>query len=74
MPKAVVCREVNKPVSVEDVQLDKPRRGEVMVRLQSWGVGEDFQDSVDWRRGDDLKDGLPDVIGQVIEPIQAEEG
>lgn len=38
MPRAVVCREVNKPVSVEDVQLEKPRRGEVMVRLVASGV------------------------------------
>ena len=45
-----------------------------LVCLQGWSVGEDLQDSVDWRRGDDLNDGLPDIIGQVIEPIQAEEG
>ena len=36
--KAVVCRELNKPVSVEDVQVDKPRAGEVMVRLVASGV------------------------------------
>jgi S-(hydroxymethyl)glutathione dehydrogenase/alcohol dehydrogenase len=38
MPKAVVCRELNKPVSVEEVQIDKPGRGEAMVRLVASGV------------------------------------
>jgi S-(hydroxymethyl)glutathione dehydrogenase/alcohol dehydrogenase len=38
MPKAAICRELNKPVSVEEVKLDKPRRGEVMVRLVASGV------------------------------------
>jgi S-(hydroxymethyl)glutathione dehydrogenase/alcohol dehydrogenase len=38
MPKAVVCRELNKPVSVEEVQIEKPHRGEAMVRLVASGV------------------------------------
>ena len=36
--KAVVCRELNKPVSVEEIQVDKPQRGEVLVRLVASGV------------------------------------
>jgi S-(hydroxymethyl)glutathione dehydrogenase/alcohol dehydrogenase len=38
MPKAVVCRELNKPVTVEEIQIEKPKRGEVMVRLVASGV------------------------------------
>jgi S-(hydroxymethyl)glutathione dehydrogenase/alcohol dehydrogenase len=38
MPKAVVCRELNKPVTVEEIQIDKPKRGEVLVRLVASGV------------------------------------
>jgi S-(hydroxymethyl)glutathione dehydrogenase/alcohol dehydrogenase len=36
--KAVVCRELNKPVVVEEVQVDPPRRGEVTVKLGACGV------------------------------------
>jgi NDMA-dependent alcohol dehydrogenase len=36
--KAVVCRELNKPVVVEEVSFDPPRRGEVMVKLAACGV------------------------------------
>jgi S-(hydroxymethyl)glutathione dehydrogenase/alcohol dehydrogenase len=36
--KAVVCRELNKPVVVEEVGFDSPRRGEVMVKLAACGV------------------------------------
>jgi S-(hydroxymethyl)glutathione dehydrogenase/alcohol dehydrogenase len=38
MPRAVVCRELNKPVNVEDVRVEKPRAGEVMVRMVASGV------------------------------------
>jgi NDMA-dependent alcohol dehydrogenase len=38
MPKAVVCRELNRPVSVEDVQIEKPHVGEVLVRIVASGV------------------------------------
>lgn len=38
MSKAVVCRELNKPVSVEEVRVEKPRQGEVMVRIAASGV------------------------------------
>lgn len=36
--KAVVCREVNKPVVVEEIQVESPRRNEVMVKLGACGV------------------------------------
>ncbi|MGH8686442.1 MAG: zinc-binding dehydrogenase [Burkholderiales bacterium] len=36
--KAVVCRELNKPVIVEEVSVDSPKRGEAMVKLAACGV------------------------------------
>jgi S-(hydroxymethyl)glutathione dehydrogenase/alcohol dehydrogenase len=36
--KAVVCRELNKPVVVEEIELDGPKRGEVTVKLAACGV------------------------------------
>jgi S-(hydroxymethyl)glutathione dehydrogenase/alcohol dehydrogenase len=36
--KAVICREWNKPVSVETVTVESPRRGEVMVKIAACGV------------------------------------
>jgi len=36
--KAVVCREWNKPVVVETVTVESPRRGEVMVQIKACGV------------------------------------
>src|SRR5919109_414148 len=36
--KAVLCREHNKPVSVEEINVDSPKRGEVAVRLAACGV------------------------------------
>ncbi len=36
--KAVVCRELNKPVVVEEIQVDPPKRGEVTVKLHACGV------------------------------------
>ena len=36
--RAVVCREHNKPVLVEDVTVDPPKRGEATVRLGACGV------------------------------------
>jgi len=36
--KAVVCREWNKPVVVEEIQVESPRRGEVMVQIKACGV------------------------------------
>jgi Zn-dependent alcohol dehydrogenase len=29
--KAAICREHNKPVVVEDIAVDRPKRGEAMV-------------------------------------------
>lgn len=36
--RAVVCREHNQPVRVEDTAVDAPKRGEVTVRLGACGV------------------------------------
>jgi S-(hydroxymethyl)glutathione dehydrogenase/alcohol dehydrogenase len=36
--KAVICRELNQPVSVEEIEFDSPRRGEVAVRIGACGV------------------------------------
>ena len=36
--KAVICREINQPVVVEDIEVESPRRGEVMIKLAACGV------------------------------------
>jgi S-(hydroxymethyl)glutathione dehydrogenase/alcohol dehydrogenase len=36
--KAVLCRELNTPVVVEDIDVTEPRRGEVMIKLAACGV------------------------------------
>jgi S-(hydroxymethyl)glutathione dehydrogenase/alcohol dehydrogenase len=36
--KAVLCRELNQPVVVEEVSVDRPKRGEVTVKLGACGV------------------------------------
>src|SRR5574338_768125 len=36
--KAVICREWNKPVVVEEIDVESPRRGEVMVQIKACGV------------------------------------
>ncbi len=36
--KAVICREWNKPVVVETITVDPPKRGEVMVKIGACGV------------------------------------
>jgi Zn-dependent alcohol dehydrogenase len=36
--RAVVARELNKPVVVEEVRFDAPARGEVMVKIEAVGV------------------------------------
>src|SRR4051812_33486065 len=36
--KAVVCRELNKPVVVEEITVDSPKRGEAMIKLAACGV------------------------------------
>ena len=38
LAKAVICREWNKPVVVEEVEIESPRRGEVMIKLAACGV------------------------------------
>ncbi len=36
--KAVICRENNKPPVVEEISVDSPKRGEIMVKLAACGV------------------------------------
>ena len=36
--KAAIVREYNKPVSVEEITVESPRRGEVMVKIAACGV------------------------------------
>ncbi len=36
--KAVICRQLNGPVTVETIEVDSPQRGEVMVKLGACGV------------------------------------
>lgn len=36
--RAAICRELNKPVVVEEISVEAPRRGEVMVKLAACGV------------------------------------
>src|SRR6266481_5476088 len=36
--RAVICRELNKPVVVERISVEGPKRGEVLVRLGACGV------------------------------------
>ena len=36
--KAVLCRELNKPVVVETITVESPKRGEVMVKIAACGV------------------------------------
>ncbi len=36
--KAVICRELNQPVVVEETSVDSPKRGEAMVKIAACGV------------------------------------
>ena len=36
--RAVICRELNRPVVVEEISVEPPRRGEVTVKLAACGV------------------------------------
>ncbi len=36
--KAAICREINQPVVVEEIEVESPRRGEVMIKLAACGV------------------------------------
>jgi Zn-dependent alcohol dehydrogenase len=36
--KAVVTRAIGKPVTVEQIQVEEPRHGEVTIRLAACGV------------------------------------
>lgn len=38
MPKAAVCRDVNQPLSIEQLDLEAPKAGEIKVRLGASGV------------------------------------
>ena len=36
--KAVICREINQPVVVEEIEVESPRHGEVMIKLTACGI------------------------------------
>jgi S-(hydroxymethyl)glutathione dehydrogenase/alcohol dehydrogenase len=36
--KAAICREINQPVVVEEIEVESPRRHEVMIKLAACGV------------------------------------
>lgn len=36
--KAVLCREIGKPVVVEEIEVELPRHGEVMIKLAACGI------------------------------------
>ncbi len=36
--KAVICRQLNEPVVVEEVEVESPRLNEVMIEMQACGV------------------------------------
>lgn len=36
--KAVICREWNKPVVVEEIQVESPKRNEIMIKMAACGV------------------------------------
>ena len=36
--KAAICRELNKPVVVEEISVEGPRRGEALVKIAACGV------------------------------------
>ena len=36
--KAVVCRDWNKPVTIEEIQVDSPRANQVLIQLEAIGV------------------------------------
>jgi S-(hydroxymethyl)glutathione dehydrogenase/alcohol dehydrogenase len=38
MPKAAVCVGLNEPLEIQELELESPRRGEVMVRMGASGV------------------------------------
>jgi Zn-dependent alcohol dehydrogenase len=57
--KAAVLREVGAPLRLEDVELDEPRTGEVLVRIEAAGV---CHSDLHYMTGD-LKAKLPLVVG-----------
>jgi Zn-dependent alcohol dehydrogenase len=69
--KAAVLREPGQPMSIEDVDLDEPRAGEVLVRVQAAGV---CHSDLHYMTGD-LPTRLPIVLGHegagVVEAVGA---
>ena len=57
--KAALLREVGAPLRLEDVDLDEPRAGEVLVRIEAAGV---CHSDPHYMTGD-LKAKLPRVVG-----------
>jgi len=60
--KAAVCRTFGEPLVIEDVQLARPRKGEVSVRVRAVGVCHSDLTFMDGRWGGDL----PAVYGHEV--------
>lgn len=67
--KAAVCREFDRPLSVEDIQLDAPKSGEVRIAIKACGVCHSDIHYIEGAWGGDL----PAVFGHeaagVIEDV-----
>ena len=57
--KAAVLREIGAPLRLEDVELDEPKPGEVLVRIEAAGV---CHSDLHYMTGD-LQARLPLVVG-----------
>jgi Zn-dependent alcohol dehydrogenase len=72
--KAAVLREIGAPLQLEDVELDEPRAGEVLVRIEAAGV---CHSDLHYMTGD-LKAKLPLVVGHegagIIEAVGPQAG
>jgi len=69
--KAAVLRQVGAPLRLEDVDLDEPQTGEVLVRIEAAGV---CHSDLHYMTGD-LKAKLPLVVGHegagIVEAVLA---
>lgn len=68
--KAAVCREFGKPMTIEDVTIDPPREGEVMVQVKACAI---CHSDVHCIRGDWAYD-LPLVAGHEAAGVVVETG
>jgi len=68
--KAAVCRKFGQPLVIQDVQLAKPRKGEVSVRVRAVGVCHSDLTFMDGRWGGDL----PAVYGHEVAGVVSAAG